>query len=150
MKLLLLVSCAALLPAAATKNVDIYTSADLHSLANRLASKGQRFADKDLAAYPDHRTMLAVRSGTGSAEVHAHDADIFYVVSGQATLVTGGVVINPKTQSGGEIRGTSIRGGERRNLSPGDIVHIPAGVPHQLLITSGGPFAYFVVKVSGQ
>ncbi|MGH9619299.1 MAG: cupin domain-containing protein, partial [Bryobacteraceae bacterium] len=97
-----------------------------------------------------HRTMLAVRKATGSAEFHAHDADIFFVVGGSATLVTGGKLVNPKTLKPGEIRGSSIRGGERHTLSAGDIVHIPARTPHWLLVRSGKPFAYFVVKVSGQ
>jgi quercetin dioxygenase-like cupin family protein len=35
-------------------------------------------------------------------------------------------------------------------LSTGDIVHIPAGTPHQLLLDKGKPFTYFVVKVTGQ
>jgi len=135
---------------AASGKVDLYTSAELQSLAHQLAGKAAPFASQDLAKYSNHLTMLAVRNATGSAEVHQHDADIFYVVSGEASLVTGGTVINPKTQSPGEIRGSSIRGGERHHLSAGDIVHIPAGVPHQLQINGHGPFAYFVVKVSGQ
>jgi quercetin dioxygenase-like cupin family protein len=64
--------------------------------------------------------------------------------------LTGGKVVNPKTIKPGEIRGTSISGGERHTLSTGDIVHIPAGVPHQILLEKGKPFTYFVVKVTGQ
>ena len=66
-----------------------------------------------------------------------------------ATLVTGGTLVNPQTQKSGEIRGTSISGGERHPVQAGDIIHIPAGVPHQLVVEKG-PFEYFVVKVTGQ
>ena len=94
--------------------------------------------------------MLAYREETGSSEVHEHEADIFVIEDGEATIVTGGKVVNPKTQKPGEIRGTSITGGERHMLATGDIVHIPAGTPHQLMIEKGKPFMYFVVKVTGQ
>jgi mannose-6-phosphate isomerase-like protein (cupin superfamily) len=93
--------------------------------------------------------MLAQREATGSAEVHEHEADIFVVENGDAQLVTGGKLVNPKTQKPGEIRGSSIQGGEKQAVTKGDIIHIPAGTPHQLLVTSK-PFTYFVVKVTGQ
>ena len=75
--------------------------------------------------------MLAYREATGSAEVHEHEADIFVVESGEATIVTGGKLVDGHAQKPGEIRGTSIDGGERHPLAAGDIIHIPAGVPHQ-------------------
>jgi mannose-6-phosphate isomerase-like protein (cupin superfamily) len=94
--------------------------------------------------------MLAHREATGSSEVHEHEADIFIVESGDATIVTGGSLVNPHKEKEGEMRGTSISGGERHPLGPGDVVHIPAGIPHQLLIDKEKPFTYFVVKVAGQ
>lgn len=130
--------------------VDIYSAADLKAAEGKLAQKGTPFASKDLARYGNHYTMLAHREATGSSEVHEHEADIFIVESGTATIVTGGKVVNPQTQKPGEIRGSSITGGERHALATGDIIHIPAGTPHQLLIEKGKPFTYFVVKVTGQ
>lgn len=132
------------------KNVDIYSTKDLAAIRAKLAQKGAPFAAQDLARYGNHYTMLAFRNATGSAEVHEHEADIFVVESGDATLVTGGKLVNAHTQKSGEIRGTSIDGGERHPVATGDIIHIPAGVPHQLLVEKGKPFAYFVVKVTGQ
>lgn len=148
--LLLLMLSAGLLAAAVPAKVDVYSNAELHAIAGKLTAKNAPFADTDLAAYKDHRTMLAVRKATGSAEYHAHDADIFYVVSGSATLVTGGKLLHAKTLKPGELRGSSISGGERHTLSAGDIVHIPARTPHWLIVNGSKPFAYFVVKVSGQ
>jgi mannose-6-phosphate isomerase-like protein (cupin superfamily) len=148
--LFLLLLSAGLLAAAAPAKVDVYSNADLHAIAGKLAAKNAPFADTDLAQYKDHRTMLAVRKATGSAEFHAHDADIFYVVCGSATLVTGGKLVHEKTLKPGELRGSSISGGVRHTISAGDVVHIPARTPHWLLVNGGKPFAYFVVKVSGQ
>ncbi len=63
--------------------------------------------------------------------------------------MTGGKIVNPHTEKPGEIRGTGISGGEHHQLATGDIIHIPAGVAHQLQIEKA-PFEYFVVKVTGQ
>ncbi len=135
---------------AADQTVDIYSTKDLAVVRTKLAQKGAPFAAQDLARYGNHYTMLAFRKATGSAEVHQHEADILIVESGDATLVTGGKLVNGRVQKPGEIRGTSIDGGERHPVTPGDIIHIPAGVPHQFLIDKGKPFAYFVLKVTGQ
>lgn len=135
---------------AADQTVDIYSAKDLAAIRAKLGQKGAPFAARDLARYGNHYTMLAFRDATGSAELHEHEADLFIVESGEATLVTGGKIVNGHVQKPGEIRGTSIDGGERHPVAAGDIIHIPAGVPHQLLIDKGKPFAYFVVKVTGQ
>lgn len=135
--------------AAADAKVDIYTAKEIQAMGAALTKGGKAFASRDLVRYGNHYTMLAARESTGSAEVHEHEADVFVVENGTATLVTGGTVVNPQTQKAGEIRGTSISGGERHTLQTGDIIHIPAGVPHQLLIEKG-PFDYFVIKVTGQ
>jgi mannose-6-phosphate isomerase-like protein (cupin superfamily) len=135
---------------AASSGVDVYSTADLHAIGQKLAAKGQRFQSENLQHYPGHYTMMAYRSATGSSELHQHEADIFVVETGDATLVTGGKIVSPHVEKPGEIRGSSIEGGERHTVRAGDIVHIPANTPHQLLITNGKPFTYFVVKVTGQ
>jgi len=48
-----------------------------------------------------------------------------------------------------EKRNGTIQGGTRQKLSAGDIVRIPARVPHQLLLEGAHEFTYFVVKVKG-
>ena len=135
---------------AASSQVDIYTVKDIQSRANKLAAEKKPFASEDIARYGNHYSMLAYREATGASELHEHEADIFVVENGTGTLLTGGEVVNAKTVKPGEIRGTSITGGERHAVSAGDIVHIPAGVPHQILLKKGKPFTYFVVKVTGQ
>jgi quercetin dioxygenase-like cupin family protein len=59
----------------------------------------------------------------------------------------GGTMVAPKTVKPHEVRGSSIEGGETKQLGPGDIVHIPAKIPHQLKIKSGTKFTYTVIKV---
>ncbi len=132
---------------AAQGGVDVYTFEDLHSRGEKLAQKQTSFAAEDLAQYGTHYTMLAQRGQTGSSELHEHEADVFIVESGEAIIITGGKIVNPRTQKPGEIRGSSIADGERHRLAVGDIIHIPPGTPHQLLVDKGKPFTYFVIKV---
>ena len=86
------------------------------------------------------------REGPGMAEVHELDADIIYVLDGSATFVTGGTVDGGKTTAPSEIRGASIRNGDVRRISKGDVLIVPAGTPHWFKDVSG-PLNYYVVKV---
>jgi glc operon protein GlcG len=85
------------------------------------------------------------REQAGMAEIHTQDADIVYVLEGTATLVTGGTAINAKPTGPGELRGEKIEGGETRQLSKGDVIVVPARVPHWFKEVSN-PFLYYVVK----
>jgi len=61
--------------------------------------------------------------------------------------VTGGEAENPETIAPGEARAKKTSGGKPRLLQKGDVVVIPAGVPHWFTEVSN-PFLYFVVKVT--
>lgn len=86
------------------------------------------------------------REKSGQAEFHEKDADVIYVLEGTATLVTGGEVVDGKTIAPDEIRGSSIKGGETRKLSKGDVIIVPHSTPHQFTEVTN-PFLYYVVKV---
>jgi glc operon protein GlcG len=86
------------------------------------------------------------REKPGQAEVHTKDADVIHVLSGGATFVTGGTVIDGKNIAPDEIRGSGIEGGESRQLAQGDVIIVPNGVPHWFKEING-PFLYYVVKV---
>jgi len=86
------------------------------------------------------------RDGPGQAEVHEHETDIVYVREGTATFVTGGTVTGGRKTAPGQIRGDAIEGGNARRLMKGDIVVVPAGVPHWFSEVDGA-FTYYVVKV---
>ena len=94
----------------------------------------------------DYKIHASRREGPGMAEVHELDTDIVYVLEGSATLVTGGEAVDAKTTAPEEIRGTSIRGGDSREIQPGDVIVIPGGVPH-LFQSVSAPLLYHVVKV---
>jgi uncharacterized protein GlcG (DUF336 family) len=86
------------------------------------------------------------RTATGSVEYHAAVVDVLRVVRGSATVVTGGTLRAPREVAPGELRAESIDGGTGRVLHEGDVLVVPAGVPHQFVDVSD-PFLYFVTKV---
>ena len=106
-------------------------------------SKGGVLVDGTNRNYMIHTSR---REKAGMAEVHEQDADLIRVVDGNATLVTGGSVVDPAPTGPGEIRGKSITGGETFQLAKGDVVVVPAGVPHWFKDVTD-PFLYYVVKV---
>ena len=127
----------------------IWSGPELKGYGKKLAPKmnEKKVASERLASFGNHLAMIAHREADGEAELHETQADIFVVQGGAATLVVGGEMVDGKTTAPGEVRGPSIKGGERKTLGPGDIVHIPAKVPHQLLVPAGKEFTYFVIKV---
>jgi glc operon protein GlcG len=104
-------------------------------------------AGKPLIENRQFKIHASRREAAGMAEVHTRDTDIVYVLDGSATLVTGGTVVNGTTTAMDEIRGASINGGETRQLTKGDVVMVPNGVPHWFKQVNG-PLLYYVVKVT--
>jgi len=97
-----------------------------------------------------YRVQMGERAKPGEVEVHAKDTDVFYIIEGSATFVTGGTVVGGKTTGPGETRGTSITGGETRHLGKGDVIVIPDHLPHWWQQIQQ-PVVYFVVKeVTGE
>lgn len=135
---------------AQTMKSDHWSTAELLERAKHLkelAAKGDGSASETLEKYPHHYTMLAYRQHSGGGELHQNFADIFFILDGHATVVTGGSLVDAKATGPGEIRGKSVEGGTRQELKTGDVVHIPAGMPHQTLVVDGASVTYFVVKV---
>jgi mannose-6-phosphate isomerase-like protein (cupin superfamily) len=94
---------------------------------------------------------ITTRDSAGVHERHEHFTDIFVVQKGSARLVYGGTADGQtETATKGEWRGGTIRGGTTAVLHPGDVVVIPAGIPHQLLVAPGEHFAYLAFKVAGK
>jgi mannose-6-phosphate isomerase-like protein (cupin superfamily) len=113
----------------------------------KLAKHGDGSASETLKEYPEHFTMLSFRSRDGVVELHEKFADLFVVLDGRATLLTGGTIEGAETVAPGEIRGVEIKGGRRQELRAGDVAHVPAGLPHQMLVASDKTFTSFVMKI---
>lgn len=110
-------------------------------------AKGVPPSDAKTAKFENHGLSISHRDKDGVAELHEKQTDIAVVQSGEATLVVGGEMVDRKASGPGEYRGTSIKNGTSKQLSAGDVVHIPAGMPHQFFVPAGKQITYFVVKV---
>lgn len=108
-------------------------------------------ARETLADFGDHRVRFLHRNADGFPEQHDNIVDLVYVQSGAGTLQLGGTVIDKRAGGGpGEYAGSRLEGGERHALSAGDVIHIPAKVPHAFLVPKGGHITYVLVKFPGQ
>jgi glc operon protein GlcG len=86
------------------------------------------------------------RDKPGLAEIHRLDTDIIYVLEGTAKFVTGGTAVETKEIEPNEFRGSSIDGGDVRQLSKGDVIIVPNNTPHWFKEV-GGTFLYYTIKV---
>ncbi|MFT4114689.1 cupin domain-containing protein [Silvibacterium sp.] len=138
-------------PASPVAPFDEFTSEQWKAQAAGLLSQAKASptgtASVTLKKYPGHFTMLTVRTRSGGAEQHDHAADIFFVLDGEATEITGGTIEGASMAKPGETRGSGITGGTEHRMQTGDIIHIAPGTPHQTLVAPGKTFTYYVIKV---
>jgi mannose-6-phosphate isomerase-like protein (cupin superfamily) len=100
-----------------------------------------------LADYGSHRFRMLYRDADGNPEQHDAIIDVVIVQSGEGTLVLGGTMVGRRTTSAGEYVGTTLEGGDRHPLGPGDLIHIPAGIPHSFLVPAGKHLTYVLLKI---
>jgi quercetin dioxygenase-like cupin family protein len=90
--------------------------------------------------------ILANRRTSGEAEVHDRTNHIFIIVEGEATFVTGGKLVGAKNTAPGQIRATSIDGGQTHQLRKGDVITIPAKTPHWWKEVSTKTIGYYAIN----
>ena len=111
-----------------------YKSSEITARA-KAAKLDENKAGLDRAAtWGNHGLLIVRREGDGAVEIHETQVDVITVVSGEGTLVVGGTMVDGKTTAPNEIRGKSINGGVRKPMAAGDVFHIPAKIPHQMLV----------------
>ena len=91
-----------------------------------------------------------------SAIVHDQQTEVYQVLSGVGIMVTGGTLIDPRplNPEGATVRqltgpssfGAGIEGGESRRVVAGDMVIVPAGVPHGFS-SIAEPITYLVIRI---
>jgi mannose-6-phosphate isomerase-like protein (cupin superfamily) len=119
------------------------------SMSKEAAADPHHVSSHKLKEFPNEYFLLALREGDGVPELHETEADVFVVLSGSATLLVGGKLVNGEETAAHEFRNGTIQGASRQKLAAGDVVRIPPGMPHQLLLDGAPEFEYFVVKVKG-
>jgi mannose-6-phosphate isomerase-like protein (cupin superfamily) len=101
-----------------------------------------------LAAAPEYSVVEIRRTSAGRSELHARFTDVWYVLRGNARLITGGSLIDAQEIEPGELRGRGISRGDMRRIRGGDVVVVPPGVPHWIGAVEGKEIVYLIVKVS--
>jgi quercetin dioxygenase-like cupin family protein len=141
----ILIAAMAMTAAAAVAQSRTVTHVDSEKVAAAL-SGGSRGIVGPLVSAKDYTVSGIKRTKPGEVEIHDHETDIFYVTDGEATFVTGGTIVGAKQTAPGQTRGTDLHGGQTVHLKKGDVITIPAGVPHWFKDVSPS-ISYLTVKV---
>jgi mannose-6-phosphate isomerase-like protein (cupin superfamily) len=124
--------------AAATPEATDVTSGDIQAFIGALP----RDAVSDLpirvvGVTGDYRVgvfgVFRPKAVPGGANLHqVNTTEIYYMLRGTGTLVTGGTLTDPTPSPGSSttLRGSGIDGGVSRNVGPGDVIIIPGYTPH--------------------
>src|ERR1700730_10521903 len=88
---------------------------------------------------------------------HSQITEIYHVISGNGTFVTGGTIENMKetpadspvvtTLNGPSSGGGKVIDGQTRKIGPGDVVIIPPNTPHWFTEITSDQIVYLVVRV---
>jgi mannose-6-phosphate isomerase-like protein (cupin superfamily) len=131
---------AVLSAAAILMGADAATYIGHDKVAEALAKGGS------LATNKTYTVSGAHRNAAGQVEMHEKETDILYITDGEATFVTGGTMVGGKMSKAGQWLGSDITGGDTHHLTKGDVVTIPAGMPHWFKEVPKS-VSYFVVIV---
>jgi uncharacterized RmlC-like cupin family protein len=112
----------------------VYTSAELQSKAKAAKIDEHKVGLDRVANWGNHSLLLVHREGDGEVEIHENQVDVINVISGEGTLLIGGTTVGGHQTAPGEIRGKSLTGATSHKMAPGDFFHVPAKVPHQMLV----------------
>ena len=118
------------------------SSADVKAMIARAKAKRKpdqpNFAQPIVSAAP-YSANLEYRVGglNAPASTHDKDAELFYVIEGTGTIVTGGTLQNERRTNADNSSGTGIDGGNSRKIGPGDFVLVPEKTPHWFTAIDG-------------
>jgi mannose-6-phosphate isomerase-like protein (cupin superfamily) len=118
------------------------------SIANNVVDQPIKAAD-----VPGGKASLAMLRRTKaetSALIHDHVTEIYQIMEGSGTLVTGGALDGAKatdlTRLNAGMSQTGVhRGGETRRVKANDVIIVPAGTPHRFSELDG-PITYLVYR----
>jgi mannose-6-phosphate isomerase-like protein (cupin superfamily) len=115
-------------------------------------AKADRKGDAPLVAEPillmaPYRAQLEYRPRTAPAALHEKDAELFVVLQGTGSIVTGGKLVDEKRVNANNLSGSSITGGNSQSVGVGDMLIVPANTPHQVIPAGGAPIVLMTMHV---
>ncbi|MEP7351619.1 MAG: cupin domain-containing protein [Acidobacteriota bacterium] len=93
------------------------------------AAKSTATIAQNLLRLDPYNVSMEYRSSIGPAAIHDTEAEMFYVIDGTATMVTGGKLVG-ETRNGVNLTGSAIEGGDTRNIGKGDFIVVPEKTAH--------------------
>lgn len=109
-----------------------FTAADLQAALAKLPTDRPSSAARVFTLSPYNVNVERRMPQPQGASMHEAQAELFYVIDGSATMVTGGTLVGEK-RNGTNLQGTAIENGTRHPLNKGDFLIVPSGVPHQFV-----------------
>ena len=115
------------------------SSADVQALIAhaRQVHKAEPTIIQPILSLAPYRASLEYRTAVGPAAVHEKEAELFYVIDGTGTLVTGGKLKDEKRSNPTNLSGSGIDGGQNRVVAKGDFIIVPENTPHQYVDIKG-------------
>ena len=127
----------------ATPKIQFFSAAQL---AVQVAHPIKGMAANQFLNGPGSHVYVIRRDNTGETEVHMAFNDIYVVKSGHAKITVGGTVTGNRETAPTEWRGGDISGGTDYELAAGDVLFIPAGIPHKTFVSPKQSLTYVLVK----
>ncbi|HEX6217574.1 MAG TPA: hypothetical protein VFZ38_22230 [Vicinamibacterales bacterium] len=109
-----------------------FSAADLQAALAKLPTDRPNAAARVFTLDPYNVAVEQRQPRAQGAASHADRAELFYVINGTGTMLTGGTISDGKV-SGVNTQGTTISGGTRIEFKTGDFIMVPSGVPHQFV-----------------
>ena len=109
-----------------------FTGADLRAALEKLPSDRPAASVRVFTLDPYNVSVEQRQPMPQGASLHEAQAELFYVIEGSATMLTGGTLVAGK-RSGTNVQGTGIEGGTPIVFNSGDFIMVPSGVPHQFV-----------------
>ena len=109
------------------------SSSDVAALIPKARSErkeGQALVAQPIVQLAPYTASLEYRAAVATASVHEREAELFYVIDGSATMITGGKLVNQSRTNPANLTGSGVEGGASRHVAKGDFIFVPENTPH--------------------
>jgi mannose-6-phosphate isomerase-like protein (cupin superfamily) len=120
-------------PASAASSRTMVSASDVTALIAKAKAErkdNQALLAQSMIQLAPYNVSLEYRAAVANAAVHETEAELFYVIDGSATLVTGGKLTNESRTNAENLTGSGIEGGVSRHVAKGDFIMVPERTPH--------------------